>query len=69
MAGMSESKFKKVFQEAFGQSPHQYILEKKLEYANELLKSGQYTLTQIAYKLGYNHTSGFTRLYKKKLNV
>ena len=69
MAGMSESKFKKVFQEAFRQSPHQYILEKKLEYAHELLKSGQYTLTQIAYKLGYNHTSGFTRLYRKKRNV
>ncbi|MEZ0487199.1 helix-turn-helix transcriptional regulator [Fibrella aquatica] len=69
MAGMSESKFKRLFQEAYGQSPHQYILEKKLAYARKLLQSGQYTLTQIAYKLGYNHTSGFTRLYKKKVSM
>jgi AraC family transcriptional regulator, exoenzyme S synthesis regulatory protein ExsA len=68
MAGMNSSKFKLLFKEIFGQSPHQYILEKKLQYAEELLKSGKYTLTQIAYKLGYNHTSGFTRIYKKKFH-
>ncbi len=68
MAGMNSSKYKLLFKEIFGQSPHQYILEKKLQYAEELLKSGKYTLTQIAYKLGYNHTSGFTRIYKKKFH-
>lgn len=69
LAGMSESKFKLVFKEAFGQSPHQYILEKKLEYAEELLATGDYTLTQLAHKLGYSHTSGFTRIYKKKYRI
>ena len=68
MAGMNISKFKVLFKEVFGQSPHQYILEKKLDYAKVLLHSGKYTLTQIAYKLGYNHTSGFTRIYKKKFH-
>jgi AraC family transcriptional regulator, exoenzyme S synthesis regulatory protein ExsA len=65
-AGMSASKFKILFKEIYGVSPHQYIIDKKLAYAHQLFKSGQYTLTQIAYKIGYNHTSGFTRIYKKK---
>jgi len=64
--GMSASKFKLLFKELFGESVHQYFINKKLEYARTLLYSGEYTLTQIAYKIGYNHTSGFTRIYKKK---
>jgi AraC family transcriptional regulator, exoenzyme S synthesis regulatory protein ExsA len=64
-SGMSASKFKILFKEIYGVGPHQYILDKKLAYAHALFKSGQYTLTQIAYKIGYNHTSGFTRIYKK----
>ncbi|MFN8344283.1 MAG: AraC family transcriptional regulator [Spirosomataceae bacterium] len=65
-AGMSASKFKIIFKEIYGIGPHQYLLEQKLAYAHTLLKSGKYTLTQIAYKIGYSHTSGFTRIYKKK---
>lgn len=68
MAGMSITKFKVLFKKVFGQSPHQYILEKKFDYAKTLLHSGKYTHTQIAYMLGYNHTSGFTRIYKKKFH-
>lgn len=68
MAGMSVSKFKTLFFELYNTSPHQYILEKKLIYARELLQSGQYTITQISYKLGYNHPSGFSRIYRKKFN-
>lgn len=68
MAGMSVSKFKLLFFEIYGESPHQYILDKKLLYARKLLQTGQYSITQIAYKLGYNHPSGFTRIYKKKFN-
>lgn len=64
-AGMSASKFKILFKEIYGLGPHQYILDKKLAYAHTLFKTGQYTLTQIAYKIGYSHTSGFTRIYKK----
>ena len=65
LAGVNTSKFKLLFKEIFGESPHKYILEKKLAYANELLASGDFTLTQVAYKIGYNHTSGFTRMYYK----
>lgn len=65
-AGMSASKFKLLFKEIFGESVHQYFINKKLEYARTLLYSGEYTLTQIAYKVGYSNTSGFTRIYKKK---
>ncbi len=68
MAGMSISKFKILFEELFGQSPHQHILHKKMIYANELLQTGHYSITQVAYKIGYNHPSGFIRIYRNKFN-
>jgi AraC-like DNA-binding protein len=68
MAGMSVSKFKNLFYELFGISPHQYILDKKMTYAKALLQTGQYSIRQVAYKVGYHHPSGFTRVYKKKFN-
>jgi AraC family transcriptional regulator, exoenzyme S synthesis regulatory protein ExsA len=65
MANMSSSKFKTLFREVFGQSVRQHILDKKMAHAHGLLQSGKYTFTQIAYKLGYSHASGFTRMLKK----
>lgn len=66
MAGMSITKFKTLFKEAFGDSPHQYIIDKKLFFAKELLQTGQYSITEVSYKIGFNYPSGFTRLFKNK---
>ncbi len=68
MAGMSASKFKNLFYELFGVSPHQYLLTKKMEYARSLLQTGKYSIRQVAYKVGYLYPSGFTRVYKQKFN-
>jgi len=68
MAGMSVSKFKNLFSELFSTSPHQHILDKKMMYAQGLLQTGKYTITQVAYQVGYHHPSGFTRVFKQKFN-
>ena len=66
MADMSVSKFKILFNNEFGESPHQHILGKKLILAQELLRTGSYSVSQVSYKVGFNHPSGFTRLFKHK---
>ncbi|WP_165933411.1 helix-turn-helix transcriptional regulator [Arundinibacter roseus] len=63
--GMSISKFKLLFQELFGESPHQHFLTKKMAYADLLLQSEKYSLSQIAYMLGYSHPSGFLRIFNR----
>lgn len=67
-AGMSISKFKILFEKEFGESPHQYILNKKLHLARELLQSGEYSIAQVSYKVGFNHASCLTRLFKHKFH-
>lgn len=66
MAGMSVSKFKIIFNNEYGESPHQHILGRKLVMARELLRTGSYSVSQVSYKVGFNHPSGFTRLFKHK---
>lgn len=66
MADMSVSKFKILFNNEFGESPHRYILGKKLAIARQLLQTGNYSVSQVSYKVGFNHPSGFTRLFKHK---
>lgn len=68
MADMSISKFKILFNNEFGESPHQHILGKKLIMARELLQTGSYSVSQVSYKVGFNHPSGFTRLFKHKFH-
>jgi len=66
MADMSMSKFKVLFNNEFGESPHQHILGKKLILAKELLRTGNYSVSQVSYKFGFNHPSGFSRMFKHK---
>ena len=66
MAGMSISKFRIVSKNEYGKSPHQHILEGKLMLARDLLQTGRYSVSQAAYKVGFNHPSGFIRLFKHK---
>jgi AraC-like DNA-binding protein len=68
-AGMSPTKFKRVFKDIFGHSPHQYILDIRASQAKKLLESNHYTISQIAYKVGFNYPSGLTRLIKTKYNA
>lgn len=66
---MSMTKFKTIFKEVFEASPHQYILDLKLNQAQYLLKQHCLSISEVAYKVGFNHPSALTRLFQNKLGV
>jgi AraC-like DNA-binding protein len=66
---MSPTKFKTLFKEVLGASPHQYILNLKLNHAQYLLKHQSLSISEVAYKVGFNHPSALTRLFQTKLGV
>lgn len=68
-ATLSEFHFYRSFKSAFGISPHQYMLNKRLERSMELLKEGNYMLTEIAYKVGFNDIYSFSKSFKKRFNT
>lgn len=70
MAGMSVSKYKKIFKKLFKKSPNTFFLQEKFLLARELLRSKKYSaINEIAYELGYNKPGYFSTVYKKNFGV
>lgn len=66
---VSEPYLCQMFQENFGQSPYQYILERRIARAQELLASGNMPLVEIAYACGFASQSHMTDVFRHKLGV
>jgi AraC-like DNA-binding protein len=56
--------FMRQFKEVKGISVHQYILKERLSKARELMKEG-FSLTTIAYQVGFKDYTSFARAFKK----
>ena len=65
ICNVSETYFRKLFNNCFGVSPVKYINEKKIKYASDFLKSGLYNVSETASLTGFNDVGYFSRLYKK----
>jgi AraC-like DNA-binding protein len=49
-----------------GQSTQQYIHDKVIEKAREMLSTTNLSVSEIAYELGFEHPQSFTKLFKNK---
>jgi len=65
-ANMSLSSFKRAFQKQFSTSPGNYFLANKIEKSKSLLSSTSIGISEIAFEVGYNDPSYFTRVFKTK---
>ena len=64
IAGMSPTRYQLAFKKHYGTTPYEYLKELRLNQALFLLKNSDYSITEIAAKVGY-HTSGyFAKLFK-----
>jgi len=52
-----------------GQNTQQFIHDKLIEKAKEYIAKGTLSISEIAYKLGFEHPQSFNKLFKKKTNV
>ena len=68
LAGLSVSRFFKVFQDASGISPNQYVLNFRLSRAQELL-IGDACIHKIASLTGFADQFYFSRIFKNKLGL
>lgn len=63
----SKFHFSKVFKELTGQSPMQYFIALKMQYACNLLDSSDQSIKRISASLGYEDAYYFSRLFKKQI--
>jgi transcriptional regulator GlxA family with amidase domain len=72
-AGLSRAHFSREFRRAFGDSPHQYLLTRRLERAAALLRNTDRSVADICFSVGLqsvgSFTTSFTRAFGKSPTV
>jgi AraC-like DNA-binding protein len=63
--GTNEQYLKKYFKGYFGKTVLNYITDRKMTYAKELIVSGNYRVADVARMTGYKHSTHFTTAFKK----
>ena len=64
IAGMSSFHFAREFKRTTGTTPHQYLINFRVERAKELLCE-ELPLTEVGLRSGFSHQSHFTRLFRR----
>lgn len=65
VACLSKYHFIRLFKEAFGETPRQYLIGKRLERARNLLLHTHLTFHEICHEVGLKDSSSFGRLFKR----
>src|SRR4051812_17406161 len=64
-AGLSRAHFSREFRRAFGDSPHAYLLTRRLERAAALLRTTDRSVTDICLSVGLQSIGSFTTSFKR----
>lgn len=62
---LSLSHFARAFKQTFRKPPYQWLLERRIDKARDLLLNSRLPLADIAFQCGFTDQSGFNRSFKK----
>lgn len=68
-AGLSPFHFARLFRESTGLAPHQYVVQRRVERARELLLAGRQTTAEIAVAVGFCDQSHLTTHFKRAFGL
>jgi AraC-like DNA-binding protein len=68
-AGLSRAHFSREFRRAFGESPHAYLLSRRLERAAALLRATDRSVIDICLSVGLASVGSFTRTFTRVFGI
>jgi AraC-like DNA-binding protein len=68
-AGLSRAHFSREFRKAFGESPHSYLLTRRLERAAALLRTTDRSVVDICLSVGLQSIGSFTTSFTRTFGV
>jgi AraC-like DNA-binding protein len=68
-AHLSTAHFSREFRRTFGQSPHQYLLMRRMERAAALLRNTDYSVARICATVGLSSVGSFTTAFGRMFGV
>jgi AraC-like DNA-binding protein len=64
-AGLSRAHFSREFRRAFGESPHAYLLTRRLERAAALLRTTDRSVAEVCFSVGLQSVGSFTASFSR----
>ncbi len=68
-AGLSRAHFSRQFRAAFGESPHAYLLTRRLERAASLLRTTDRSIADICFSVGLQSVGSFTTSFTRTFGM
>jgi AraC family transcriptional regulator len=65
IAGRSPAHFSRMFKLAVGESPHAYVMKRRLERARHLMMTSSQPIAEIALRAGFSDQAHLCRLFRK----
>ena len=69
LVGVSDRTLRYGFRELFGTTVFGYLTSKRMEQAQQLLRSGKLTVAEVANLVGYAHQGHFAVAFKRKFGI
>ena len=70
LCGISAPTFRRIFISKFGINPKNYIIERRLLYADQILKGGEYVnIAQVSEMVGFEDSLYFSKCYKAHFGI
>src|SRR5258706_6952612 len=64
-AALSPYHFIRLFRRVYKQTPHQYLIQRRIEAAKQLLHSTDLSITEICIEIGFESLGSFSTLFRK----
>lgn len=64
-ACLSRYHFLRLFRDTFDTTPHQYLIQRRIEKAKELLRVRYLSVTDICFEVGFESLGSFSSLFRK----
>lgn len=69
VVNLSPHHFLRLFKDAFQTTPYQFVIAKRLERAQAMLRAGDSSVTDVCFELGWESLGSFSRDFKRRFGV
>jgi AraC-like DNA-binding protein len=68
-ACLSPFHFHRLFRATFGETPHDFLTRQRMDRARRLLASGEMTVTEVCFEVGYSSLGSFSTKFQSLAGV